>query len=134
MDIKCHSCGRTTSVPQKYPYHAGFSNCGFLYCDSASAILKFDSYNPRYTAIVGDKHPWSLKPDEKKRVEDSLKPHETGGRFRFNALPRCPVCNASLPDLLKDEFHFVEIGHVVDADREDAWVEQKRTNTSGLDS
>ena len=122
MKIKCSACGHITSIPQEYPFHAGFSNRGFLYCDSFPAILEFDPYNPNYTAIVGDKHPWSLNSEEKERVEDALKPCGKGGRFRFGALPRCPSCNEPLPDLLTDDIHFVEIGEVIDADRVDAWL------------
>ena len=121
MEVKCSVCGQVTKIPQEYPYHAGFSGRGFLYCDSHSAILEFDPYNPKYTEIVGDKHPWSLNDEEKKRVEEALKPYSRGGRFRFNALPRCPFCNEPLRDLLKDDIHFVEIGEVIDADKEDVW-------------
>ena len=122
MEIKCSSCGQVTSIAQEYAYHSGFSTRGFLYCDNCPAILDFDPYNPKYIAIVGDKHPWSLNSEEKKRVEDVLKPCAKGGRFRFGALPRCPACNEQLTDLLKDDIHFVEIGNVIDADKEDAWL------------
>lgn len=121
MKIKCPACGHVTTIAQEYPFHAGFSSRGFLYCDSYPAILEFDPYNPKYTAIVGDKHPWSLDHDEKKRVEAALKPYGQHGRFRFDALPRCPECNEPLQDLLKDNVHFVEIGEVIDADKADAW-------------
>jgi hypothetical protein len=123
VKINCSACGQVTTIAQKHQFHGGFSNRGFLYCDCCSAILEFDTYNPKYTAIVGDKHPWSLNSEEKQRVEDGLKPcaYGKGGRFRFDALPRCPACNESLPDLLKDEFHYVEIGKVIDADNEDVW-------------
>jgi hypothetical protein len=122
MIINCPACGQSTAIAQKYPYHAGFSSRGFLYCDSSSAILEFDPYNPKYTAIVGDKHPWSLNQDEKECIENALKPYEKTGRFRFGALPRCPICNETLPYLLPDEIHFVEIGKVIDADSEDVWL------------
>lgn len=122
MEIKCSVCGRVTLVAQEYQFHAGFSNRGFLYCESCPAILEFDSYNPKYVAIVGDKHPWSLNSEEKKRVEDALKPCGKEGRFRFNAFPRCPFCNEILPNLLKDKIHYIEIGDVIDADKEDAWI------------
>lgn len=122
MEIKCSACGQVTSIAQEYQYHAGFGNQGFLYCDTCPAILEFDSYNPKYRAVVGDKHPWSLNSEEKKRVEGALKPCDGGGRFRFGALPRCPACNEPLPDLLKSDIHFVEIGKVIDADTEDVWI------------
>lgn len=122
MIINCPACGQSTAIAQEHPYHAGFSSRGFLYCDNSSAILEFDPYNPKFTAIVGDKHPWSLNQNEKERVENALKPYDKIGRFRFGALPRCPICNETLPQLLPDEIHFVEIGKVIDADNEDVWL------------
>ena len=122
MRIKCATCGVTTVIPQQYPFHSGFSGRGFLYCDSFPAILEFDTYNPKYTAIVGNKHPWSLSSEEKQRVENALKPFAHYGRFRFGALPRCPACYEPLSELLKDDIHFVEIGDVINADTEDVWI------------
>lgn len=123
MEIKCSACGQVTSIVQEYQYHAGFSGLVFLYCDSCPAILEIDVYDPNLTAIVvGAKDFWALSSEEKKRVEDGLKPCAKGGRFRFGALPRCPACNEPLPDLLKDDIHFVEIGTVIDADKEDVWL------------
>jgi len=122
MTLTCPHCRKGIRLRQKYPYHAGFSNRGFLYCDSCPAILKFGSYNPNYVRIVGDKHPWTLSPQEKKRVEARLKPCPCGGNFRFNARPRCPHCGGDLRSLLPDEMHFFEIGDVVDADKDEgAW-------------
>lgn len=122
MEIKCSACGKITSIAQEYPYHAGFSSRVFLYCDSCPAILEFSTYDPKFKAVVGDKDPWALNSEEKKRLEDALKPCGKGGRFRFGALPRCPECNEPLPDLLQDDIHFIEIGKVIDADKEDAWL------------
>jgi hypothetical protein len=122
MKIKCSSCGQVTRIAQEYPYHAGFSSRVFLYCDSCPAILELSSYDSKFNAVIGGKDPWALSSEEKKRVENALKPCEKGGRFRFDALPRCPACNALLPDLLKDNLHFIEIGEVTDADKEDVWL------------
>lgn len=122
MKIQCSACGQLTNIAQEYQYHAGFSSRIFLYCDSHSAILEISSYDPKLNVLIGKKDPWSLDVEKKKRVEDALKPYIKGGHFRFDALPRCPACNAPLPDLLKDDIHFVEIGTVIDADKEDVWL------------
>ena len=122
MKVKCSSCGVVTKISQKRPYHAGFSMLGFMYNNSRSAILEFSSYNPKYIAVVGGKHPWSLNDMEKIKVEDAIKPDPSGGQFRFSALPRCPKCNAELTDLLPDDIHFVEIGEIVDGDKVDVWL------------
>ena len=124
MTLTCPHCRKKIRLRQKHPYHAGFSNRAFLYCDSCASILLFGSYNPRYTGIVGQKHPWMLSPAEKERVESRLKPCPCGGRFRFDAHPRCPHCGGDLQTLVPDEMHFIETGDVVDADKEDgAWLE-----------
>ncbi|MEQ1527561.1 MAG: hypothetical protein ABL911_12560 [Gallionella sp.] len=122
MKINCPACGQITTIAQEYQYHAGFGNQGFLYCDSCPTIIEFGSYNSKYTSIVNGKHTWSLDSEEMQCVEAGLKPCPCGGHFRFNALPRCPACNEPLPNLLQDKFHFVEVGRVVDADKEDAWT------------
>ena len=124
MKLTCPHCTKEIRLRQKYPYHAGFSNLGFLYCDSCTAILKFGSYNRNYVRIVGDKHPWMLSSGEKRQVEEHLKPCFCGGRFQFDAYPRCPQCGQELQSLLPDALHFLEIGKVVDADKEEGvWEE-----------
>lgn len=122
MKIECSSCGKVTNIAQEYQYHAGFSNRVFLYCDSCPAILEFSTYDKKFMTVVGDKDPWALSAEVKKRLEEALKPCTGGGRFRFGVLPRCPACNEPLPDLLSDDFYFVEIGTVIDADKEDVWL------------
>jgi hypothetical protein len=121
MEVNCSACGSITKISQKKPYHAGFSTRGFLYNDSRPAIMEFSPYSPKYIAIVGDKHPWALNDEEKNKIEEAIKPDPDGGQFRFSALPRCPECNAELPDLLPDNVHFVEIGDVIDGDKEEVW-------------
>jgi len=118
MEISCPHCSKVIRLRQKNPYHAGFSNQGFMYCDSCSATLEFGSYNQEYVKIVGDKHPWMLSTEEKAKVEDHLRPCACGGRFRFDALPRCPFCDCELAAVLPDKMHFIEIGTVVNADKD----------------
>ncbi len=121
MDILCPSCRRVIHLEQEYPYHAGFSNQGFLYCDKDSTILLFDSYNKCFEAIVGSVHPWSLNPGQKREVEAHLKPCPCGGRFSFSNEPRCPFCGGSIQSALPSKLHYVILGSVVDGDKEDVW-------------
>ena len=67
-------------------------------------------------------HPWSLTEQEKQRVEEHLRPCTCGGRYRFDAPPRCPLCNCSLAPLILDDMHYIEIGDLVDADRQNVWL------------
>jgi len=126
MQIRCPHCKKEINLRQKYAYHAGFSNQGFLYCGTCTAILEFGTYNPSYVRLVGDKHPWMLTPEEKRKVEEDLRACACGGRFRFDAYPRCPFCSGDISSLLPDSLHFLEIGVLVDADKDgSAWMSNK---------
>lgn len=122
MELICPCKGHTIVLKQEYQYHAGFNDRGVLYCDACSGTLTFSSYNPSYVSIVGDKHPWMLTKKEKQRVEDHLILCTCGGHYRFDAPPRCPLDNCSLAALLLDDMHYIEIGNVVDADKENVWL------------
>lgn len=123
MKINCPTCLRTIKLKQKRMYHAGFSNLGFLYCNTCTSVLEFGVYNPHYTKIVGDKHPWSLNQKEKRNVENHLRPCPCGGKFEFDLEPRCPFCNGSLKSLLPSDIYFIEIGDVINGDHDDnVWV------------
>ena len=116
MIITCPNCLRKIELLQKGFYHAGFSNLGFLYCNTCTNILEFSSFNINYTRIVGNKHPWMLDESEKAIIERHLAPCPCEGRFSFNAYPRCPFCKGSLSSIIPDTIHFLEIGDVIDGD------------------
>jgi uncharacterized C2H2 Zn-finger protein len=123
MNITCPTCENVIRLKQKQIYHAGFSNLGFLYCDTCTNILEFSTYNKHYVAIVGEKHPWTLSQKDKRKVETHLKQCSCGGRFRFDLQPKCPYCGGSLESITKDNIHFLEIGDVIDGDQEeDVWI------------
>ncbi|MBI5300160.1 MAG: hypothetical protein HY877_07725 [Deltaproteobacteria bacterium] len=124
MNLKCPHCRKNIHLKQKYPYHAGFSDVGFLYCNMCPTLLLFRAYDLEFEKLVGEtKVPWSLILTEKKKVEDNLKPCPCGGHFRFDAYPRCPYCNQNVQSLLPDNIHFIEFGKVIDADKDESiWI------------
>jgi hypothetical protein len=123
MELTCPSCLRVLTLRQEHLFHAGLGDVGFLYCDSCPNVLEFSCYNPRYTELVGEKHPWMLSGGEKRMVEGRLRPCKCGGHFRFDLSPRCPHCRESLQSLMPGPMYYVEIGDVVDADiDEGAWL------------
>lgn len=122
MQLTCPCRGHVIVLKQPYQYHAGFNDRVVLYCDTCSSTLTFSSYNPTYVAIVGEKHPWLLTKREKKKVEDRIKPCLCGGRFRFDAPPRCPDDNCPLKEILEDEMHYIEVGSVIDGDLQNVWL------------
>jgi hypothetical protein len=121
MDINCPKCHQTFSVKQNWPYHAGFGNTGFLYCDACPNLVLFSSFDPHYVEIVGKVHPWTLNFYQKWKIERQLKSCACGGRFRFAATPRCPLCNEPIPSILPDSIHFIETGKRLDSDKEAIW-------------
>lgn len=120
MELTCPHCGRVIKLKQKHFYHAGFNDRGFLYCDTNAGIFEFSSFNSNYERLAGNKHPWTLDEVEKGQLETHISPCPCGGRFRFDAYPRCPYCRGDLTTLLPDKIHFIEIGDVVDGDKDEA--------------
>ena len=53
--ITCASCGHENGFARPYPFHAGFSNQGFLYNDDGNLTLVWSSFEPAYEAWVGKK-------------------------------------------------------------------------------
>jgi hypothetical protein len=116
--LRCPACGRDIEFDR---YNARFGNQGYMYCDSDSAVLTWDSYDPTYSALSGDVHPWMLDADTKRSIEDAAAPCPNGGRFRFSALPRCPHCNSTLTSLAEDPTYYVVVGRLVDGSTHKIW-------------
>ena len=96
LSIPCPSCGRTLRAER---LHAGFSNLGYLYAATDSTVLTWDTADPDYRRIVGEKHPWMLSPHEQAAVEAAIRPDIAGGPYRFENTPSCPHCGGKLPKL-----------------------------------
>jgi len=87
--LRCDRCGRTKSID--------FAELGDLH----SAYLK--GLQGPY-AIISREHDLQVKgeysgsamsePEYHAAIEESLKRHNCGGRFRFSAPPRCPKCRS----------------------------------------
>jgi len=116
--MTCSYCKRPIQL--KGPYHAGFSNEGFLYCDKDATVLIFDSFNRYYNRVVPNKHPWMLTTKEKQAVEHHLKPCQCGGIFKFGNKPRCPYCKKLIREFV-DSMHYLIIGKKVNGNKKSAW-------------
>ena len=116
--VICAHCKRKMVL--KGPYHAGFSNQGFLYCDKDSTILVFDTFNRCYNNVIPNKHPWMLTIQERQTVEHRLKPCPCGGLFKFGNKPRCPHCEKLIGEFA-DSMHYVIIGKLVNGNNRSAW-------------
>jgi hypothetical protein len=109
MIIKCNSCGYENEFAQPYPYHAGFGNQGFLYNDAGNLTLVWSIYDRDYVALIGLKDPTRLTADERAKLESSLLPAPSGGRFRFGNPARCKQCHEQIsPSMSPELIYFVE--------------------------
>jgi uncharacterized C2H2 Zn-finger protein len=118
MIIKCPRCEKEIVLRQKYLYHAGFSNLGVLYCTKCSTTLTFSSFDKSYTRIVREKHPLTLSDREKRKVEKHIRSCPCGGKFSFFSTPRCPFCSESLYSLTEGGIKIIELGDVIDGDKD----------------
>src|SRR5262249_59632549 len=74
------------------PYHSGFMDESYLYCDACGRSAALGWYGPVFRAIGA-----GLNQEEvTARFEGMSRPCVCGGRLRHTALPRCPSCHAPL--------------------------------------
>ena len=115
----CHNCGGSFRFQR---YHAGFSNEGYMYCDSDATVVTWSSYDPVYSQLAKETFPWALDSKQKAEVEMIARPCPCGGHFGFDACPRCPLCKGQLPELGSDPIYFVIAGTRIDGDKTPIWV------------
>ena len=105
--IHCESCQADIAFDQPYPHHAGFGNQGFLYDESGTSTLVWNSYDPAYIGIVGDQHPWALGPADQTKLESILVPAPSGGRLAFENPARCPRCRHAIRGPMMREISYL---------------------------
>ena len=105
VTITCTPCGSKNEFEQPHPYHAGFSNEGFLYNDEGNLTLVWSSFDPAYVAIVGKKHPWNLTTEERVLFEGALHQAPSGGRWQFINPARCMKCASPISGPITPTIH-----------------------------
>jgi len=114
--VKCARCDGVNLFNQPYPYHAGFGNQGFLYNKSGNATLTWSSFDPDYVALVGSKHPWALRQEERTQIEDELLPSPDGTPWGFDFPGRCAHCNNPLVEPITKAISYYVYDTHVDVD------------------
>jgi hypothetical protein len=117
MVVHCRHCGFGNSFDQPYPFHAGFSNQGFLYNEAGDLTLVWSSFDPAYERIVGNKHPWMLDTNDRGRLEAELLPSPRGDRWLFSNPARCGSCGQSIAAPMIDDIYYVRYAGSVDTDQ-----------------
>jgi hypothetical protein len=113
--IKCPSCGFENEFDQPHIYHAGHSDCGFLYNEPGNRTLIWSSFDPDYEAVVGPHHPWMLTTEKQKKLEDLLKP-DAGGKWLFSNPARCLRCHYPISSPIGVTINFLKYEGSIDLD------------------
>jgi len=108
--IKCSSCNHANIFNQPYPYHAGFSDQGFLYNDAGNLTLTWSCYDPAFERVVGSKAPWTLTIAQQKKLEEALLPAPSDGRWRFSNPARCLSCGEEISGPMTRSIYYLLYG------------------------
>lgn len=112
------TCPECNQILRYQLVHTGFNNTGYAYCDRDGALLVWEIFDPQYTAVAGDKHPWTLNHLEEVRVESAFHPCPCGGHFGMRNPPRCPHCRYGPAEVFTDPIYFVDLGRRFDPARD----------------
>ena len=121
MTLTCPGCHKVLRLRQPYPYHAGFGEEGFLYCDRDATVLTFSEFDRGFQRIIPNKVPWGLTPEDRSRVEQSLKSCPCGGRFLFKNSAKCPHCGTVLRRGITKDIYYIVLGKSLKASRNKLW-------------
>lgn len=115
---RCANCAHELAFER---FNARLGNQGYLYCDSDATVVTWNSYDPTYSRLSNDTHPWMLNARGRMLIERSIIACPNGGRFRFSAQPRCPFCLVELPHLNADPAYFVVLAARLAGEHEQIW-------------
>ena len=114
LKVKCKHCEYVNVFEQPYPYHAGFSNLGFLYNESGNLTFIWSTFDPFFTENFPGKHPWTLNNEEKRKFEELLIPSPHGDKWLFKNSAKCTKCSETLGESIEDNIYFLVYPESVD--------------------
>lgn len=92
LPITCKHCGKDTLFEQPYPYHAGFTDQGFLYNNAGNLTLVWSVLDPVLDKLFPGQPTWTLNLLKRRRFEKIMLPAPDGGYWRFRNPARCIHC------------------------------------------
>ncbi len=119
--IQCANCAKLLTVEV---YSAGMSDVMPFTCSLDSTVLTISTYDKGLNSIQGGYPRWPWSEDQWNKfiqgVEERLISCPCGGKFKHNAMPKCPNCGTVLnPKLGSSEF--VVVSKMTSGDEERAW-------------
>ena len=117
-EAPCPTCNKPLRFEK---VHTGFNDTGYAYCDRDGSLLVWDTFDPTYTALVGERHPWALDRNAEEQVERALEACPCGGRFGLHNPPLCAHCGHDLRALVGPPIYFADFGQRFDPGRDRLW-------------
>jgi hypothetical protein len=118
LTIDCKQCGQKNRFDQPYPYHAGFTDQGFLYDDAGTLTLVWSMLDPVLNELFPDQPLWTLSLLNRRRFEKLLVPAPSGGRWRFRNPARCIHCGKPISDPMLRSVHYLLYPGSIRTDRD----------------
>lgn len=126
--FKCPSCKHEYEITS---YNAAYAEAIVMNCDSCSISLWVDLYDKDtkfgYLANYAEYTPQFIR-----ELEDSLKPCQCGGAFRYGAPLRCKACKETVPiKEIKKQLNYeqkisaplVVMSHYLESKKDNMWKE-----------
>jgi hypothetical protein len=107
LSIKCKHCGKDTLFGQPYPYHAGFTDQGFLYNDAGTLTFVWSILDPTLDKLFPGQPTWTLSLLKRWRFEKMLLPAPDGGHWRFRNPARCIHCAKPISKPMLRSTHYL---------------------------
>jgi hypothetical protein len=102
ISIHCKRCRKKNTFEQPYPYHAGFSDEGFLYSDSGIFTLVWGLEDPLIGSLFPRDSLWTRSFFKRRKFERLLPAAPDGSRWRFCNPARCIHCGETIsPPMLR---------------------------------
>lgn len=114
--VACPHCNESNVFNQPYPYHAGFSDQGFLYNEAGNCTLIWSASDPDFEALVESQNPWLLGSSDRSKLEAALQPAPDGSRWLFKNAARCTSCGNAISGPITDTIYYLVYEGSVDVD------------------